>query len=156
MFIFTLYRSSYVSQLIICHGCMILSKDKKEQRQISERTLNKVNLPANICGNWMFIEACSGGAGGIRRNLYHAFKPKCSSARTIHTNDYYQLFTSCPKHFAFTWLTRHKQKAPNLFWHCCHAMLMCHFTLAACISQSQHIAGNWQEWQRSWSGPWSR
>lgn len=30
---------------------MVLSKDKKGQHQISESSLNKVNLAANSCGN---------------------------------------------------------------------------------------------------------
>lgn len=115
---------------------MAWSEDKKGQDQISESTLNKVNLPANSCGKQMFIEAC------YRRNLYQILKLKCSSVKTIHTNDQYQLLTNCPVHFAFTWLTGHKQQAPNLFWHCCHARLMCHFALTGCTSQSQHIPGN--------------
>lgn len=73
----------------------------------------------------MFTEAC------YRRNLHHIFKLKCSSVKIIHTKDYYQLFTNCPIHFAFTWLTGHKQQAPNLPWRCCHAMLVCHFALTA-------------------------
>lgn len=146
----------YIISIAICISVNNLplwygwSEDKKGQDQISESTLNKVNLPANSCSNQTFIEAC------YRRNLYQIFKPKCSSVKTTHTNDQYQLLTNCPTHSSFTWLTGHKQWAPNLFWHCCHAVLMCHFALTGCTSQSQHITGSWQGWQRSWSGPWSR
>lgn len=148
MLIFMFYQSPYISQLIICHCGVVWSEDKKGQDQISESTLNKVSLPANSRGNQMFIEAC------CRRNLYQISKPKCSSVKTTH--DQHQLLTNCPVHFAFTRLTGHKQQAPNLFWHCWHATLMCHFALPGSTSQSQHIAGSWQEWQRSLSGQWSR
>jgi len=56
MLIFILYRSSYISQLIICHCCMVLSEDKKGQHKISESTLNKVCLPANSCSNSLLQE----------------------------------------------------------------------------------------------------
>lgn len=91
----------------------------------------------------MFREAC------YRRNLCRILRTKCSSVKTIHTNDYYQLFANCPVHFAFTWLTGHKQQAPNPSWHGCHSMLMSlcsrctHITVTArCGSGSEVRVGH--------------
>lgn len=87
----------------------------------------------------MFREAC------YRRNLCRILRTKCSSVKTIHTNDYYQLFANCPVHFAFTWLTGHKQQAPNPSWHGCHSMLMSlcsrctHITVTACCRSSSEV-----------------
>lgn len=81
-------------------------------------------------------------------NLCRICRTKCSSVKTIHTNDHYQLFTNCPVHFAFARLTGHKQQAPYLSWHGCHAMLMSlcsrrtHITVTArCRSGSQVRVG---------------
>lgn len=61
MLIFILHRSPYVSLLIICHCGVVRSEDKKGQHQISESTLNKVNLPAKSCGHRMLSRLATGG-----------------------------------------------------------------------------------------------